>query len=93
MEVISRSGFRKDLRKCPNHIQKKTGEIVNILEAAENFQTSGVDYKKMKGGKKGEDYYRIRVGDWRIGLELVMPSIIILTILHRGEIYKHFPPK
>ena len=52
MEVISRSGFRKDLRKFPNHIQQKTGEIVNILEAAENLQTSGVDYKKMKGAKE-----------------------------------------
>ncbi|MDQ2718636.1 MAG: type II toxin-antitoxin system RelE/ParE family toxin [Bacteroidota bacterium] len=93
MEVITKSGFRKDLRKCPNHIQQKTGEIINILEKAENLQTSGVDYKKMKGGKKDEDFYRIRVGDWRIGIELLMPSIIIFTILHRGEIYKHFPPK
>jgi mRNA interferase RelE/StbE len=82
MEVITKSGFRKDLRKCPKYIQRKTGEIINTLEAAENLQASGVDYKKMKGGTK-EQYYRIRVGDWRIGVELVSPSIIIFTILHR----------
>lgn len=93
MEVIATKGFRKDLRNCPKYIQGKTGEIVAILEAAENLQKSGVDYIKMAGQQKGENYYRIRVGEWRIGVKLKTPSIIILTILPRGEIYKKFPPK
>jgi len=93
MEVITKNEFRKDLRKCPNHIQRKTGEIINILEKTESLQTSGLDYKKMHGEKKGENFHRIRVGDWRIGVELVRPSIIIITILHRGEIYKQLSPK
>jgi len=62
MEVITKSGFRKDLRKCPHHIQQKTGKIIRVLEDAESLQTSGLDYKKMHGEKKGENFYRIRVG-------------------------------
>ncbi len=93
MEVIITKGFRKDLRECPKHIQQKAGDIVAILETAENLNKSGVDYAKMEGQKKNENYYRIRVGDWRMGIELKMPSLIIITILSRGEIYKKFPPK
>lgn len=93
MEVIATKGFRKDLRKCPKYIQEKTGETIGILEVAENLNKSGVDYVKMEGQKKGENFYRIRVGEWRMGVELKTPSIIILTILPRGEIYKKFPPK
>ncbi|MEO8961583.1 MAG: hypothetical protein ABI325_06870 [Ginsengibacter sp.] len=62
------------------------------------MQKSGVAYTKMEGQQKGENYYRIRVGEWRIGVDpiaigLKTPSIIIITILSRGEIYKKFPPK
>lgn len=88
MEIIVTKGFRKELRLCPKHIQEKTGDIIGILETAENLKKSGVDYRKMEGQKKNENYYRIRIGNWRMGVELKMPSIIILTILSRGEIYK-----
>ncbi len=93
MEVIATKGFRKDLRLCPKYIQQKTGDIVAKLEVAESFEKSGVDYVKMEGQKKGENYYRIRVSDWRIGIEYVNPKVIIICILSRGNIYKHFPPQ
>lgn len=93
MEIIFQKQYLKDLRKVPKSVFLAADTAVTKLRKVENLQTSGLDYKKMKGGKKGEDYYRIRIGDYRIGMELVMPSLIIITILHRGEVYKHFPPK
>lgn len=93
MEVIVRKQYLKDLRKVPKPVFIAADAAITKLKETENLQTSGLDYKKMHGEKKGENFYRIRVGDWRIGVELVMPNIIIITILHRGEIYKQFPPK
>ncbi|MGA1264796.1 MAG: type II toxin-antitoxin system RelE family toxin, partial [Prochlorothrix sp.] len=47
---------------------------------------------------KGYDtYYRIRVGDYRIGLEVLHQSdsgnleIVFVRVLHRKEIYRYFP--
>lgn len=86
MEVIVRKQYLKDLRKVPKPVFIAADAAITKLKETENLQTSGLDYKKMHGEKKGENFYRIRVGDWRIGVELVMPNIIIITILHRGEI-------
>lgn len=93
MEVITRSTFYKDAKKCPAYIQKKANEVLYILEKAESLKESGLDYSKCKGSRKGEKYYRIRIGDWRMGVELKHPKVIVITILVRGQVYKKFPPR
>jgi len=93
MEVVAVKSFYKDARRCPKHIQEQANEVLHVLEGAVNLQSSGLDYRKCAGSKRGESYYRIRVGDWRIGAELRHPQIIVITILSRGQIYKKFPPK
>ena len=48
-----------------------------------------VDLKKIKGRKN--DYYRIRLGDWRVIYTLINGKIIVITTLaagSRGDIYK-----
>lgn len=45
MEVIAKPAFRKDLRKCPDYIQKKTGDVIILLETAESLQNSGLFYQ------------------------------------------------
>ena len=48
-----------------------------------------IDVKKIKG--KRNDYYRIRLGDWRVIYTLINGKIIVITILaagSRGDIYK-----
>ncbi len=37
------------------------------------------------------DYYRIRIGDYRIGLALEDSAIVFVRVLHRKEIYRYFP--
>ncbi|MBX6423476.1 type II toxin-antitoxin system RelE/ParE family toxin [Thermosulfurimonas sp. F29] len=44
--------------------------------------------KKLKGYK---DFYRIRIGDYRIGLQIKENKIIFVRFLHRKEIYRCFP--
>ena len=42
----------------------------------------------MKGYK---DYFKIRFGDYRVGMKKENNIIIVETVKHRREIYKFFP--
>ncbi len=44
--------------------------------------------KKLKGETR---YFRIRIGDYRIGLYFENEIIEFTTIANRKDIYKHFP--
>ncbi|MBW4419930.1 MAG: type II toxin-antitoxin system RelE/ParE family toxin [Myxacorys californica WJT36-NPBG1] len=44
--------------------------------------------KKLKGF---DDAYRIRVGDYRVGLFITGETITFARVLHRKEIYRYFP--
>jgi len=44
--------------------------------------------KKLKGSGY---FYRIRIGDYRIGLEIKNETADLIRILHRKDIYKFFP--
>ena len=73
----------------PTKTQSRIESIVfNELESANPFDLGYL--KKMKGYK---DKYKIRVGDYRIGLTLDKnnQTIICQRVAHRREIYKIFP--
>jgi len=36
-------------------------------------------------------YYRIRLGDYRIGLVVNEQTVVFVRFLHRREIYRYFP--
>jgi mRNA interferase RelE/StbE len=36
-------------------------------------------------------YYRIRIGDYRIGLTLEDDIIVFVRFLHRKDLYRYFP--
>ena len=92
MEVAIARSFIKDLKSAPKPIQLAADAAIRKLMEASSLQTCGLDYTKMEGKRKGENYYRIRIGDWRMGVEYIHPKVIVLRILARGTIYKHFPP-
>ncbi len=93
MVVEIRPRFEKELRKTPQYIQAEAWAVVEKLAAAKSLEKSGVDYKKLKGQKKGQGYYRIRVGDYRIGIQYLHPDVVVITILARGSAFDKFPPK
>ena len=75
----------------PKNVQDDVRKILVLLENANSLQDSGVDYKFMVGQMKGEKYFRIRCGDYRIGIENINPTVIVITIVKRNDIYKKFP--
>ena len=44
--------------------------------------------KKMQGY---DSFYRIRLGDYSVGIEILENKVIFVRFLHRKDIYKFFP--
>ena len=88
MKVIATRNFEKQLKACPVHIQKKVNEVYVKLLA---FKKLGeiTSLEKLTGFKR--DYYRIRIGTYRLGFELIEAKIELLAFMHRKEIYRFFP--
>jgi len=81
--------FLKELASLPIKTQSRIESIVfSELESANPFDLGYL--KKMKGYK---DKYKIRVGNYRVGLTIDKNSqtIICQRVAHRREIYKIFP--
>ncbi|CCI15259.1 MAG: type II toxin-antitoxin system RelE family toxin [Microcystis panniformis] len=81
--------FLKELASLPQDIQSSIRLIVfQELEADNPYELGYL--KKMKGYK---DKYKIRIGDYRVGLTLDKKNqkIICQRVAHRREIYKTFP--
>ncbi len=61
--------------------------MIEEVENAENL----VDFNNIKRLKADGNYYRIRVGDYRIGFTEDEDTITFVRVLHRKDIYRYFP--
>ena len=48
------------------------------------------DYRKIEKMSGDTNFYKVRFGDYRVGLKLENDEIIIEKVLHRKETYKYF---
>jgi mRNA interferase RelE/StbE len=88
MKVEFNKSFAKDLLhiKDPD-VLKKVEEIIIQIENTEKFS----DISQVKKLKGDTNYYRIRLGNYRIGIKFDDNIIYFIRILHRKEIYRYFP--
>lgn len=77
------SSARRDLKKLPWDILRRVD--AHILALAQNPYPPGA--QKLEGG---EDFFRVRVGDYRIVYTVEHSRLIILVIRirHRREVYR-----
>jgi len=61
-----------------------------IIEAAERVQTLN-EISCLKKLKAEGNYFRIRVGEYRIGLVLDGETLIFVRCLNRRDVYRYFP--
>jgi len=89
MTVLAEDTFYAGLKRISDKtITDRVGSAIKKLESANNLR----DVAGIKAMQGYTGYYRMRVGDWRIGFSLeVDDSIILLKIGPRGEFYKYFP--
>lgn len=88
MIVRFEASFAKDLRGITDKpLLARVGQIIDEVKQAE----SPVGIRSMKKLKGHDHYYRIRIGDYRLGLELVGDELVFVRCLHRRDVYRYFP--
>jgi mRNA interferase RelE/StbE len=88
VNVEFRASFSRDLKNVrTKELLKRIRETIEEIELAHSLQDiSGL--KKLKGASK---LYRIKVGEYRIGLALKGDTVVFVRCLDRKDIYRYFP--
>ena len=88
MKVKIKKKFLKELSKLPIEYADTIEEFVfDKLQTYNNLSEIG-KVEKVTGYK---NYFKIRFGDYRVGIKKENNIIMIETVKHRKEIYKYFP--
>jgi len=88
VKVEFRESFAKDLKGVEDKgLLKRAKEIIEVIEKADSLAEMS-NLKKLKGGG---NYFRLRIGDYRIGIALVDNTVVFVRFLNRKDIYKFFP--
>jgi mRNA interferase RelE/StbE len=88
VDVLYEASFARDLRRVRDkQLLQRVQEATALVRAANNL-TDIQNLKKMQGY---DAYYRIRLGDYRIGIEITAEAVIFVRFLHRKDIYRKFP--
>lgn len=88
MKVTFRDSFAKDLKNVKEKgLLNRVREIIEAVEKSDSL----ADLASLKKLKGGGNYFRLRVGDYRIGMSLENDTVIFVRLLNRKDIYKYFP--
>ncbi|MCK9371702.1 MAG: type II toxin-antitoxin system RelE/ParE family toxin [Sulfuricurvum sp.] len=87
MRLEVKKQFLKDIENVPKSIKIEIVRIVELIEISASLQDLP-NIKKLKGYS---NYYRIRIGSYRMGIALVDDAVVLSRFLHRKEVYRYFP--
>lgn len=88
MKVEFHENFDKDLAKSRDPIlAKQIRKLIMRLETS-TLISEIPNIKKLSGGTS---FYRIRIGDYRVGCIVHGSTVLLVRVMHRREIYRYFP--
>jgi mRNA interferase RelE/StbE len=88
MRVEFKKSFLKDLKKLKDkQLKELIFDCIVQVEAAQHLGQIR-NLKKLTGY---DDYFIIRIGDYRIGLKIENEIVFFVVFEHRKDIYKEFP--
>lgn len=88
MQVSYNKKFLKDLASIPSKQRAKIENLVFKEIPTYKLLSEIKNFKKLQGYQL---YYRIKVGDYRVGLKFENQLLIFERALHRKDIYNLFP--
>ncbi len=88
MNVKFQASFTRDVKKIKNRDTRK--QVQAAVEQVEQSSTVRdiANLRKLEGYS---DQYRIKVGEYRIGLAIEEDIVIFIRCLPRKDIYRKFP--
>ncbi len=88
MQVEYGNRFARDLRRVNNkNLLRKIQSKIEDLEAASSLR----DITGVKKLQAVDNSYRIRIWDYRLGIELMGNKVELVRFLHRRDFYRSFP--
>ena len=88
MEIAFTKTFSKQIDELRDEtLKSRLAQVVQNVILANTLQNI-VNLKKMKGHQTA---YRIKMGDYRVGLFFEEGTIIFAYLAHRKDIYNRFP--
>ena len=88
MKVAFRESFLRDLRAIKDHsVLRRIREVIDNVE----YVSKPTDISNLKKLKGQGQYYRIRIGEHRVGLKIEADTVTLVRVLNRKEIYRYFP--
>ena len=88
MKILIDKSFEKDLKKITD--QKILNSLAECIEGARAAKglSELKNHRKLKGSTNA---FRIRIGNYRVGLIYENRTLIFIRFLHRSKIYNSFP--
>ncbi|MBW6484515.1 MAG: type II toxin-antitoxin system RelE/ParE family toxin [Vicingaceae bacterium] len=89
MEIEFTKRFKKEFHSLSknNNLAKQLNNVIDNVAKANNI-TEIKNIKKLVGYT---EYFRIRVGNYRIGVKILKKVVVFSVFDHRKDIYKRFP--
>jgi mRNA interferase RelE/StbE len=88
MKVEFKKLFLKQIKSIRDkHLKEAIYQTIIEVESANSIK----DIKNLKKLKGFDSYYRIRIGDYRIGIKFENKIFYFVVFEHRKDIYKTFP--
>jgi mRNA interferase RelE/StbE len=88
VKLLFKESFAKDLEKITDReFLAQVRRVIETIETAPTLREIPHMKKLLASGK----YFRIRIGQYRIGLIAERDRITFVRCLHRRDIYRYFP--
>ena len=89
MNLLYGKRFSKDLDAIRNesNVRKRLLRLIEEIKKTDSL-AEVKNVKKIEGYK---EYFRIKIGDYRLGIKQKKNRIELIRFLHRKEIYRRFP--
>ncbi|MGZ8847071.1 MAG: type II toxin-antitoxin system RelE family toxin [Pyrinomonadaceae bacterium] len=88
MKVAYKQSFLRDLQSVRDkRLLARIKEMIEGIEAAPSIH----DIPNLKPLRGVKNYFRLRIGDYRLGLSVEEDIVTLVRFLHRKDIYRYFP--
>ena len=89
MKVSYAKELVKDLEAVSRNpaVKKRLSKLIETFKAIDTLD----ELKHMKKIEGYDCYYRLRIGDYRLGLKVSGDTVELIRFLHRRDIYRRFP--
>jgi len=89
MNLVYGKQFSRDLDSI-RHDAKTKKRLLKLISRIKETE-SPADLKNIRKIEGYSDYYRIRTGDYRLGIKIIGNRVELIRFLHRKDIYRMFP--